>query len=195
MALFSSKLIELALCNIPGFVGTGPPAKGSPVIQHWPTLISQSRVKQKVTIGEKEFIIDPPDSTPLPEASKPSDVEIPHVLSEPLVAAPLGRVYATRSGDKGGNANLGIWGKTPESYAFLKNFLTVERLKKLLADVSQYDIERYELPNLFALNFYIRGILGDGVSASLRMDPQAKTLGEYLRAKIVDLPKSLLNRI
>ena len=105
---------------------------------------------------------------------------------------PLGRAYAARSGDKGGNANLGIWGKTAESYAFLQDFLTVERLKELLPDMAGYDIERYELPNLFALNFYVKGVLGDGVSASLRMDPQAKTLGEYLRTKIVDIPKSLI---
>ena len=58
--------------------------------------------------------------------------------------------------------------------------------------MAAYAIERYELPNLLALNFYLKGVLGDGVSASLRMDPQAKTLGEYLRTKIVDIPESLL---
>lgn len=193
VALFSSKLIELALCNIPGFAGTSPPAKGRPVIQHWPALVSMARVKQKIVIGAKEFTIDPVDTKPLPAPPEPAVVEIPPVPSGPTVIAPLGRVYATRSGDKGGNANLGIWGKTPESYAFLKEFLTIEKLKELLADVAEYDIERYEMPNLFALNFYIKGILGDGVSASLRMDPQAKTLGEYLRVKNVEIPESLLN--
>jgi hypothetical protein len=192
VAAFSSKLIELALCNIPGFAGTTPPAKGSPVIQHWPALISQTRVKQKVVIGEREFIIEPPDPTPLAKSPEPAAVDIPAVPSGPFVTAPLGRVYATRSGDKGGNANLGIWGKTPESYAFLNKFLTVEKLKDLLADVARFDIERHEMPNLFAMNFYIKGILGDGVSASMRMDPQAKTLGEYLRAKVIEIPAVLL---
>ena len=99
------------------------------------------------------------------------------------VKIPFGRIYATRSGDKGGNANLGVWGKTPEAYAFLKEFLTTKKLKELLKDMGGYEIERYEFPNLFAVNFYIRGVLGEGVAASLRSDPQAKTLGEYLRAK------------
>ena len=68
----------------------------------------------------------------------------------------------------------------------------MERLKTLLKDLADFDIERYELPNLLALNFYIKGLLGDGVAASLRSDPQAKTLGEYLRAKIVEVPRVLL---
>jgi len=53
-------------------------------------------------------------------------------------------------------------------------------------------VERYEFPNLNALNFYIRGILGDGVASSTRMDPQAKTLGEYLRAKVAEIPASIV---
>ena len=48
------------------------------------------------------------------------------------------------------------------------------------------------LPNLLAINFYIKGMLGDGVAASMRSDPQAKTLGEYLRAKMVELPEAIL---
>ena len=192
VALFSSKLIELALCSIPGFTGVSPPAKGSPVIQHWPALVSTSKVKQRVVVGDREFIIDPVDAEPPAPIPGPAMVDIPPAPSGATVFAALGRVYATRSGDKGGNANLGIWGKTPQSYAFLKEFLTVEKLKEIMADVAKYDIERHEMPNLFALNFYIKGILGDGVSASMRMDPQAKTLGEYLRAKIVAIPEELL---
>jgi hypothetical protein len=194
VALFSSKLIELALCSIPGFAGTSPPAKGSPVIQHWPTLVSMSRVKQKVVINGKEFSIDPVNAHLSTTVIDPPALDIPGVPSGPAIRVPLGRVYATRSGDKGGNANLGIWGKTPQSYAFLKKFLTVGKLKELMADVAEFDIERYEFPNLLALNFFIKGILGDGVSASLRMDPQAKTLGEYLRAKMVEMPEALLVR-
>jgi len=64
--------------------------------------------------------------------------------------------------------------------------------QQLLPDTVEFDIDRYKFNNLLALNFYIKGILGDGVAASLRSDPQAKTLGEYLRAKIVSIPASLL---
>jgi len=57
-----------------------------------------------------------------------------------------------------------------------------------------YEIERYEIPNLLAVNFYILGLLGEGVAASVRSDPQAKTLGEYLRAKVIDIPAVLLKQ-
>ena len=192
VAMFSTKFIELALCNVPGLSLTAPPDKGRPVIQHWPTLVSMDKVPQKVVVGEEAFAIDPvrfEESGAVPE---PLDVRIPPVPAGETVAAPLGRLFAARSGDKGGNANLGIWGKTLESYAFLQDFLTVEKLKALLPDMAVYEIERHELPNLLALNFYIKGVLGDGVSASLRMDPQAKTLGEYLRTRVVEFPKSLI---
>jgi hypothetical protein len=128
-------------------------------------------------------------AAPLPQAPK---VSIPPVPGGRTVKIPFGRIFATRSGDKGGNANLGVWGKTPEAYAFLKDFLTVKKLKELLRDMSGYEVERYEFPNLFAVNFYIKGVLGEGVAASTRSDPQAKTLGEYLRAKTIEAPESLV---
>ncbi len=192
VAMFSTKFIELALCSVPGLALTAPPDRGRPVIRHWPTLVSMDKVPQKVVIGDETIAIDPVRFGENGTAPEPLAVKIPPVPVGETVAAPLGRLFAARSGDKGGNANLGIWGKTPESYAFLRSFVTVEKLKALLPDMAVYDIERYELPNLLALNFYIKGVLGDGVSASLRMDPQAKTLGEYLRTKIVDTPQSLI---
>ncbi|MBU2644134.1 DUF1446 domain-containing protein [bacterium] len=194
VAKFSAKIIELALASIPGFTGTAPPGKGSPVIQHWPALVSGTNIQQKIVVGGEEFTVDPTGSdasAPIPE---PLVVEIPPVPAGNTVRLPLGRLFATRSGDKGGNANLGVWGKTAVSYAFLNAFLTTEKLKELLPDMREYEIERYELPNLYALNFYIKGVLGEGVAASLRSDPQAKTLGEYLRAKMIDIPELLLNK-
>ena len=190
---FSARVVELALANIPGFTLTAPPAKGTMAIIHWPALISQSRVTQRVMIdGEEISVSFVPSgvSAALPEAQK---VAVPPAPSGKKVRIPFGRIYATRSGDKGGNANLGVWGKTPEAYAFLQEFLTTKKLKELLNDMGGYEIERYELPNLYAVNFYIRGVLGEGVAASLRSDPQAKTLGEYLRAKVVDAPESIVH--
>ena len=189
---FSAKIVELGLANIPGFTLTAPPAKGTMAIVHWPALIPERLITQRIMLDGEELTVSfvPSGSAaPLPPAPK---VAIPVAPGGKTVKIPFGRVYATRSGDKGGNANLGVWGKTPEAYAFLKEFLTVKKLKELLKDMSGYEIERYELPNLFAINFYIRGVLGEGVAASLRSDPQAKTLGEYLRAKIVDVPESIV---
>lgn len=193
VARVSSKIVELALANIPGFAGTAPPSKGSPAIAYWPALVSSCHIRQEVTIDGKEFTVEsvPPVEGFIPPA--PPGIDLPPAPTGKTVRIPFGRLYATRSGDKGGNANLGIWAKTPEAFAFLREYVTTERLKELLKDLKGYEMERYELPNLLALNFYIRGILGDGVAASLRLDGQAKTLGEYLRAKIVDLPEAIVS--
>jgi hypothetical protein len=192
VGMFSTKLVELALANIPGFTATAPPSKGSPAIMHWPALISSRHIRQTVHIGDEVVTVE---SIGGEHAGTTEAVQREPVAALPkgdTVARPFGRVFATRSGDKGGNANLGVWAKTPEAFAFLRAFLSVDRLKELLQDLRAYDIERYELPNLLAINFYIKGFLGDGVAASLKSDPQAKTLGEYLRAKVVELPRAIV---
>jgi hypothetical protein len=104
----------------------------------------------------------------------------------------LGRIAGARSGDKGGNANVGLWVRTDEQYAWLVGELTVERLQALLPETATLRVERFELPNLKAVNFVVHGLLGEGVASSSRPDPQAKSLGEQLRACIVDIPEEIL---
>jgi hypothetical protein len=111
----------------------------------------------------------------------------------PTVRAPLGRVVGARSGDKAGNANLGVFARTDESWAWLDRFLTQDRLRELLPETADLAVDRYRLPNLRALNFVIRGLLQEGVAASTRQDGQAKSLGEWLRARVVELPSALLD--
>jgi hypothetical protein len=101
-------------------------------------------------------------------------------------------VCAARSGDKGGNANIGLWARDASGYAWLSEYLTVERFRTLLPEAAELAVRRYELPNLRALNFVVVGLLGQGVAASTRPDPQAKGLGEYLRSRLVDIPTVLL---
>jgi hypothetical protein len=110
----------------------------------------------------------------------------------PTRREPLGRVFGARSGDKGGNANVGIWARSERAYRFLDGFLRVERFRELIPEARDLDVRRYELPNLLALNFVVMGLLGEGVSSSTRVDPQAKGLGEWLRARVVELPAELL---
>jgi hypothetical protein len=111
----------------------------------------------------------------------------------PTVRVPLGRVFGARSGDKGGNANVGVWARDEAGYRFLEGFLTPERFRELIPEARDLEVLRYELPNLLALNFVVAGLLGEGVSSSTRIDPQAKGLGEWLRARVVDLPVDLLD--
>ncbi len=105
---------------------------------------------------------------------------------------PLGRIAGARSGDKAGNANVGVWVRNDDAYAWLSAVLTVERFKELIPDTAPLRVERYELPNLKALNFVVHGLLGRGVADSTRYDPQAKSLGELLRAQQLDIPEELL---
>ena len=192
---FSAKIVELGLANIPGFTATAPPTKGGPAIIHWPTLISTQHIQQKVMIEDKVVLVDsvlPDPAAPVPAAK---EIAIPPLPVGKMIRMPLGRVFATRSGDKGGNANLGVWAKTPEAFAFLREFLTTEKLKELLRDMNGFEMERYEFANLLAVNFYIKGVLGEGVAASMRSDPQAKTLGEYLRAKVIEIPEAIVAKV
>ena len=78
------------------------------------------------------------------------------------------------------------------SLPWLEEFLTTEKLRSLLPEASEMEIDRYSLPNILSLNFVIHGILEEGVAASTRQDGQAKSLGEWLRARVVEIPKDLL---
>ena len=112
--------------------------------------------------------------------------------SGPTRIVPLGRVAGARSGDKGGNANVGFWTRSAEAYLWLEQFLTPDKLREMYPEAAKMRVERFELPNVLSLNFVIHGLLGDGVSASLRTDAQAKVLCEELRRVVVPIPESLL---
>ena len=111
----------------------------------------------------------------------------------PTRRVPLGRVYGSRSGDKGGNANLGVFARSDEAWAWLNEFLTTEKLQELLPETAPLQVDRHCLPALRSLNFLIHGLLEEGVAASTRQDGQAKSLGEWLRARVVDMPEALLS--
>jgi hypothetical protein len=92
----------------------------------------------------------------------------------------IGDIAMARSGDKGADANVGVWARTDEDYALLCEHLTVERVKQHFAAVCNGEVLRYELPKLRALNFILRDALDGGASASLRTDAQGKTYGNGL---------------
>ena len=191
--LFSAKIIELSLANYPGFFSSGGGKKPGPVIVYWPALVDSKFINEYVHIDGETIEIIPTSQMGFEESFYQKNlVEIAPAPEGKTDKGPLGSYFGARSGDKGGCANLGVWAKTDLSYSFLYNFLTVEKLKELLPDLNNYEIDRYDLPNIKSLNFYIHGILEDGVSSNNKKDGQAKSLGEYLRAKIVDLPISII---
>jgi len=194
--LFSAKIIELALSNIPGFFAQGGVKSSGPVINYWPALVDSKFVKEIVNIDDKQIEILPTSQLEFEESyyqKEPIKIEKIDIKNEKEIY--FGDIYGTRSGDKGGCANLGIWAKNDQTFSFLYDFLTVEQLKKLLPDLKDFKIERYELSNIYSLNFYIHEILQDGVSSNDRKDSQAKSLGEYLRAKKIKVPEAIIGDI
>ena len=194
--LFSAKIIELALANIPGFFAQGGVKSSGPVIIYWPALVDSKHIKEKVHVDGEEIEVIPTSQLELEEIYYQKEpIKIKKIKKEDEKEIYFGEIYGTRSGDKGGCANLGVWAKNANSFAFLHDFLTVKKLKELLPDLNQYKIERFELANINSLNFYIHDILQDGVSSNDKKDGQAKSLGEYLRAKKVKVPQIIIGDI
>ena len=198
---FSSKVTELALASYPGLFGGGLTAGAQAYGVYWPAVVPAELVWQEVVVGPHRTVVEPvlAPSGGWPGraertagATAPAPGDGPQEAGGPTRRAPLGRLIGARSGDKGGNANLGIWARTPEAFAWIDWFLTTERLKQLLPETAPLEVERHPLPNILALNFVIHGILGEGVASSTRLDAQAKSLGEWLRARHADIPEDLL---
>lgn len=189
----ANAVVEIALATIPGFFLVGSaPAGGSPFGVYRPTQVPSSLVPQYVTLlGE---------STTLVDSVAPTGSASVTALAGPTTAAPegptahvaLGLVVGARSGDKGGNANLGVFARRDDAWAWLDSYLTVDELRRLLPETAPLVIERHRLASIRSLNFVIHGLLEDGVAASTRQDAQAKGLGEWLRSRVVDVPASLL---
>jgi len=191
VAAFVRVVNEMSLSTYPGKFTQSAPAKPTPFGIHWPALMPARLCPSLVTFEGQSFEVaatehagawpDIPESVP-PDAPAPTRLEF----------APLGTLVAARSGDKGGNANLGLWVATDAEWAWLASYLTVERLVDLCPEFQGYSILRYAFPNVRGLNFVIRGLLGEGVAASVRYDPQAKSLGEFVRARVVPMPADFL---
>ncbi|MEU9466181.1 acyclic terpene utilization AtuA family protein [Streptomyces avermitilis] len=188
----SGAAIELALASYPGFHVLAPPGKGAPygvfedvyvphgAVDHVGVLYDGRRIP--VSPAQDTLVLHDVAEPPLPEALPPG----------PTRRAPLGLVAGARSGDKGGNANVGVWVRTEDAWRWLVHELTVDRLRDLLPESRPLPVARHVLPNLRALNFTVEGILGEGVAAQHRFDPQAKGLGEWLRSRHLDIPEALL---
>ncbi|WTA32146.1 DUF1446 domain-containing protein [Streptomyces chartreusis] len=188
----SGAAIELALASYPGFHVLAPPGKGSPYGVFEDVYVPQGGVDHVAVLHDGRRIPVPPahDTVVLDEVPEPP---LPQSLSHgPTVRAPLGLVAGARSGDKGGNANVGVWVRSDDAWRWLAHELTVDRFRQLIPESGPLKVTRHPLPHLRALNFVVEGILGEGVAAQHRFDPQAKALGEWLRSRHLDIPEILL---
>ena len=189
----SNAMVELGLATIPGFFSIGGgPTRVSAYGVYRPSLISADLVPQHVVVlGGDRTLVESVAPSGAVNITTPPEPAAPR-SEQPTVRAPLGKVIGARSGDKGGNANLGVFARSDEAWVWLDSFLTVDALRRLLPETAELTIDRHRLPNLRSLNFVIHGLLQEGVAASTRQDGQAKSLGEWLRARLVDLPADLL---
>ncbi|MGW3428730.1 acyclic terpene utilization AtuA family protein [Streptomyces melanosporofaciens] len=193
----SGAAVELALASFPGFHVTAPPGKGSPYGVFEAADTPADTVPHTAVLPDGSRLTIPP-APATPAAGTPADETSPTpCLPPPLPPgatrrAPLGVVAGARSGDKGGSANIGVWARSEDAWRWLAHTLTVDRLRELLPETAPLKTTRHPLPRLRALNFVVEGLLGEGVAAQARFDPQAKAVGEWLRSRHLDIPEVLL---
>jgi hypothetical protein len=190
---FSSAAVEIALASYPGATLTAPPGDATPYGVYEAAYIPNSLVEHRV-VGEDGAAVD----IEIPAGGPPTDVTAFTIGADPpedwgpIWKLPLGTIMGARSGDKGGNANVGVWVRTNAAYHWLRHALDVDCFKVLLPETAKLVVTRHELPNLRAMNFVVEGLLGEGVASSTRQDPQAKGLGEWLRSRHLEIPTSLI---
>jgi hypothetical protein len=209
---FAAACVEIGLASYPGFTLTAPPADAEPFGRYWPTLVPAAAVEEVAVLpdGDRVPITQTgvhhgvplegraPVEVPAPAAAAPEPVPAGAASGDVSGASgassrlPLGRLVGARSGDKGGDANVGLWVRDPSHYLWLLEVAgTEEAVRRLLPEADGLPIEVHPLPDLLAVNVVVHGLLGEGVASSTRPDPQAKGLGEYLRSRLVDVPDAL----
>ncbi len=194
---FAAGVNGIGLALYPGSYNDVVAGQAAEYAVMWPALIPASLIDQRVALNGKEVALL--NAAPVSSGPPTGDFVPARLLpardwrDAPTTLAPLGRVMGARSGDKGGNANIGVWARSDESFDWLVQFLTTQKVRELIPEASGLVVDRYELANLRAMNFVVRGILGQGVAASTRPDAQAKSLGEYLRSRDVLVPMQFLD--
>ncbi|WP_248579355.1 acyclic terpene utilization AtuA family protein [Nocardioides sp. InS609-2] len=219
---FTAATVEIALASYPGFTMTAPPAQPTPYGIYRAEYVDRGRVEHTVVHadGTREVVADATDfGTDDPgRGRRPSPYPAP--TDTRTRRLPLGTFVHARSGDKGGDANLGLWvahespvdrgslnmtgrarpdkfreGPTSSLYdrrvTWLTKLITPQKVRELIPEAADLEIDVYNLPNLGAVNVVIRGLLGAGVAASTRFDPQAKGLGEWVRSRLVQVEEGL----
>jgi len=197
----TAPIIELALASYPGFSVTRMPGPGTAYGVYSPAYIARSTVQHTVVHhdGTTE-VIDDPKTAEVPidllEGQRPSPYPAPtDTLTRRI---PLGTFVHGRSGDKGGDANIGLWVKNDghpkyaERVTWLTKFMSRRRVRELIPEAADLDIEVYVLPNLGGVNVLIHGLLDEGVAATARFDPQAKGLAEWIRSRLVNIEGNVL---
>ena len=195
---FSGAVIETSLSSYPGTFFTSAPSGAQGVARYWPTTVNAAAVTPHIECDGQPVPATPVATFDRGAAAEPRAHAVSATagrqdqIAVNTVVVPLWVLVGARSGDKGGDANLGLWADDDAVAAWLQNDFSVAALKSLLPEVEPYPVSRYALPNLQAVNFVVHGLLGWGVASNLRLDTQAKGLGELLRSRPVEVPAALV---
>ena len=198
---FTSAAVELALGSYPGFTMTAPPAPATPYGVYRAAYVDRADVTHTVvhSDGRREVVGDPSSFTSAQEPPGARPSPYPSRTDSLTRRLPLGTFVHARSGDKGGDANIGLWvahdGVDRETYdarvQWLCKVMSPRGIGALLPEAADLDVDVWLLPQLGAVNLVVHGLLGEGVAASTRFDPQAKGLAEFLRSRLVSIEVSL----
>ena len=199
---FTAAAVELALSSYPGFTMTAPPAAATPYGIYRAAHVDRAAVTQVVVHadGRREEIAHATEFGEVPQSVAHRPSPFPGSTDVLTRRLPLGTFVHARSGDKGGDANLGLWvardGADQETYdarvRWLFKVMSPRRVRELVPEAADLDVDVWLLPRIGAVNVVIHGLLGDGVAASTRFDPQAKGLGEWVRSRTVSIDRELL---
>ena len=189
---FTAPLVELGLSSIPGFHAGSAPSTPSAYGVYAPAWVSSAHVPSVVTLPDGTVSEVPATDGSASPVEVPEVAPLPGPPGGPTRRLPLGTVVGARSGDKGGAVTLGVYARSDAGFGWLHELLTVARLQELLPETADLAVTREVLPGLRAVLFQVPGLLGQGVAAGTRFDPQGKGVGEWLRSRVVDVPLCLL---
>ncbi|MDG2002551.1 MAG: DUF1446 domain-containing protein [Novosphingobium sp.] len=187
---------SLGLGSVPGYTGEFGHLL-SPRMEFWPGIADQGECEHCVTLDDgRSVVIELPENdreaatsgTPLEPSSHDS------ARFGKARAAPLGEIIHARSGDKGGDASLGIWCKSPEAFDWVVSYLTGEQVHTLMGLAENVRVDAFPLPNISGVLFVLRGQFGRSGTSNIMLDQIGKGLGEFLRACVVEIPESLIEK-
>lgn len=208
LAIFRKLLPSLILSGPSGVAVTGGAPTISDVVSYWPALIPQQHALPHVAVYEGD------DSQPIsstqdlhwpvtqghPHAEGPVNDPWPSRLvtalsTDKTVRVCLMEIAHARSGDKGDTVNIGLIGRSPACYVWLRENITAEKAQDWFHSLCKGQVHRYCVPHLWALNFLLEHSLGGGGTMSLQIDAQGKTFSQALLRCEVDIPETLLATI
>jgi len=190
---FAPQLVPKVLSTVPGITYLSDQGRPRPsgVVGYWPALISRDQVPVEIVVGDERVPLEPAPYQGASEPFEPTEPTSTVAPSGEKRSVKLIELCLARSGDKGDTCNVGVIARSPELWGWLKETLTEARVKEYFGSICNGRVERFEVPNLLALNFLLHESLGGGGTLSLLVDAQGKTYSQFLLNMDVEVDEAL----